>query len=238
MANERLNAYYEAQRPSEACMVRLCNLEQRPRPKPLILRLALPMAAACLLILVLVTHIRPTPEGVTAPVATSTPSAHLVQMPAVTPAVTVPPPEITAGVEPRPPEQAYPVTGDEPDPSPGGGGAGSGNAMPQPEPTPSDWWWLGGVGGADPNSEGSASLYPAEWLVTDITGTYEDGYLTFTDLNTGESISIDLREEPAEPGDNAAGIHMFGRDLIFDLVLDADGVNYEIFIIEIPATGG
>ena len=110
--------------------------------------------------------------------------------------------------------------------------------MPQPEPTPSDWWWLGGVGGADPNSEGSASLYPAELLVTDITGTYEDGYLTFTDLNTGERISIDLRDEPAEPGDNAAGIHMFGRDLIFDLVLDADGVNYEIFIIEIPATGG
>lgn len=239
MANERLCAYYEAQRPSEACMVRLCNLEQRPRPKPLILRLALPMAAACLLILVLVTQIRPTPEGVTAPLATSTPTARETLTPEPTPSVTVTSPQSPQAVDGSAPqiptETTAPITEGPVIPPENEGG---GSDMSMPEPSPSNWWWLGGAGGAEPNSEGSASLYPAEWLVTDITGTYEDGYLTFTDLNTGESISIDLRDEPVEPGDNVAGIHIFGRDLIIELLLDADAEHSEIIILEIPTTGG
>lgn len=239
MANERLNAYYEAQRPSEACMVRLCNLEQKPRPKPLILRLALPMAAACLLILVLVTHIRPTPEGVTAPLATSTPTAR--ETPTATPAATITPtqpPQTAVTSAPLLPTEHPAPAMESPILPPENAGGGSSPPTPMPEPSPSAWWWLGGTGGAEPNRERSASLYPAEWLVNDITGTFEDGYLTFTDWNTGESISIDLRDEPVEPGDNVAGIHIFGRDLIIDLLLDADTAHSEIIILEIPATGG
>ena len=108
-----------------------------------------------------------------------------------------------------------------------------------PEPSSSDWWWLGGVGGtgqSEPNSEGesSAQLMPSTALVDDITGVYEDGFLIFTDQNTGESISVDLRNEDVEPGDNIAAIHAFGRDLLFDLLLEEGTDNYAIYIMELP----
>lgn len=244
MANERLCAYYEAQRPSEACMVRLCNLEQKPRPKPLILRLALPMAAACLLILVLVTQIRPTPEGVTAPLATSTPTARETLKPEPTPAATVTPTQSPQAVETAAPqiptETTAPIT-EGPAIPPENDGSGGSNE-PKPEPSPTDWWWLGGAGGsgsselnpADPSAEDSPTPQMPE-EVTDITGTYENGYLTFTDLNTGENISIDLQDEPLEPGDQAAaGIHIFGRDLIVALVVGETASDVAVSLYELP----
>ena len=218
MANERLNAYYEAQRPSEACMVRLCNLEQKPRPKPLILRLALPMAAACLLILVLVTQIRPTPEGVTAPLATSTPAARETLSPEPTPSSAVTPTQSPQVVEtsapllptdPPAPAEESPVLPPE--------NAGGGSDMSMPEPSPTDWWWLGGAGSSEPpSSDPGAEDLPTPQMpdpVEDITGVYENGFLIFTDLNTGETVTIDLSD-----GDSgAAGIHIFGRDLVVAL---------------------
>ena len=223
MANERLNAYYEAQRPSEACMVRLCNLEQKPRPKPLILRLALPMAAACLLILVLVTQLRPTPEGVTAPLATSTPTARETLSPEPTPSSAVTPTQSPQVVEtsapllptdPPAPAEESPVLPPE--------NAGGGSDMSMPEPSPTDWWWLGGAGSSEPpSSDPGAEDLPTPQMpeaVTDITVVYENGDLIFTDLNTGETVTIDLSDEPLEPGDSgAAGIHIFGRDLVVAL---------------------
>ncbi len=224
MANERLNAYYEAQRPSEACMVRLCNLEQKPRPKPLILRLALPMAAACLLILVLVTQLRPTPEGVTAPLATSTPTARETLTPEPTPSAAVTPTQSPQAVETPAPqiptETTAPIT-EGPAISPENDGSGGSNE-PKPEPSPTDWWWLGGAGSSEPpSSDPGAEDLPTPQMpeaVTDITVVYENGDLIFTDLNTGETVTIDLTDEPLEPGDSgAAGIHIFGRDLVVAL---------------------
>ena len=75
---------------------------------------------------------------------------------------------------------------------------------------------------------------PSTALVDDITGVYEDGFLIFTDQNTGESISVDLRNEDVEPGDNIAAIHAFGRDLLFDLLLEEGTENYAIYIMELP----
>ena len=252
MANERLNAYYEAQRPSEACMVRLCNLEQKPRPKPLILRLALPMAAACLLILVLVTQLRPTPEGVTAPLATSTPTARETLKPEPTPSAAVTPtqsPHVVDGSAPQiPVETTAPYTeGPAIPPENEGSGSGRpkpspeymGSDKPKPEPSPSDWWWLGGGGSSEPpSSDPGAEDLPTPQMpdpVEDITGVYENGFLIFTDLNTGETVTIDLTDEPLEPGDSgAAGIHIFGRDLIITLVVGETASDVAVSLYELP----
>lgn len=256
MGNERLNAYYEAQTPSEACMVRLCNLEQRPRPKPLILRLALPLTAACLLILVLVTHIRPTPEGVTAPLATSTPTARETLTPEPTPAATVTPTHSPQAAETSAPQTSVgstaPVTegpvippenegsgGNRPKPEPSDRYMGS--DKPKPEPSPSDWWWLGGGGSSGssepPSSDPGAEDLPTPQMpeeVTDITGVYENGDLIFTDLNTGETVTIDLTDEPLEPGDSgAAGIHIFGRDLIVALSVGETAEDVTVYLFDL-----
>lgn len=236
MANERLCAYYEAQCPSEACMVRLCNLEQKPRPKPLILRLALPIAAACLLILVLVTHIRPTPEGVTAPLTTSTPTARETLKPEPTPSAADTPtqsPQI-------PTETAAPMTESPVIPPEKDGSDGS--DLPTPEPSPSDWWWLGGMGGSGssepPSSDPGTEDLPTPQMpeeVTDITAVYENGDLIFTDLNTGETVIIDMEDEPLEPGDSgAAGIHIFGRDLIVAVVVGETAADVAVSLYELP----
>ena len=234
MMNERLHAYYAAQVPSETCMVRLCNLSRAQKPKKSRAWLALPLAAACLLALVLVTQLRPARSGVTAPLATSAPTTQVTQPPAATTAPTDPPPQVTQYVESQQPEGDDPPATEPPAILPEGEGSGN-SALPEPAST--EWWWLGGVGGtgqSEPNSESEASLIPSTALVDDITGVYEDGFLIFTDQNTGESISIDLRDEPVEPGDNIAAIHAFGRDLLFDLLLEEGTENYAVYIMELP----
>lgn len=252
---ERLNAYYESQQPSEACVVRLCNLEQQPKRKPMLLRFALPVAAACLLALVLLTQLRPTPEGVVVPLATATPTAETT-LPQKTPT------ETAAPATPEPiQETQLPIQTDEPIVS------SSDNSIPaeggypmHPTKVPFDMGFGGASapGSGSYNGSGSAGLSPdpgsmepenteppeelEPQLVTDIDATYDSGFVTLTDLNTGAIETLDLRDELAGATELTEWLSAFGRDLIlvleFDSQTDENGTvteeYYSIILVDFP----